>query len=74
MSLFTLVLISWALEEGHLETLEQQAGQICKSVVAPCILSVHLGFESCRQADTRADKTSNGASDLTFPHLQGLQH
>lgn len=40
VSLFTLVLISWALKEEHSETPEQQAGQIYKSFVAPCILSV----------------------------------
>lgn len=73
VSLFTLALISWALKEEHSETTEQQAGQFYKSFVAPCILSVPFlyfhGFESCPQADTRADKTSNGASDRTFSHL-----
>lgn len=69
VSLFTLTLISWALKEEHSETTEQQAGQIYKSFVAPCILSVLPGFESCPQADTRADKPSKGASDRTFSNL-----
>jgi hypothetical protein len=73
VSLFTLALISWALKKEHSDIPEQKAGQ--NSQILRCslypfrTLSVLPGYESCPQADTRTDKTLDGASDRTAPRL-----